>query len=88
MNQPLTADRVPVRRSLDDCLHTDVTWSKTDDPTAFWRAGVGAARWTVRVNDFPEEHLYTLYVGGEELGTFDEWPAQWSRDDEVTNGRS
>jgi hypothetical protein len=40
---------------------------------------VEAETWVVRVNDFPEEHLYTLYVNDEELGDFDEWPRQWAR---------
>jgi hypothetical protein len=44
-----------------------------------WSAHVGDEAWIVRVNDFPEEHLYTLYVNDEELGSFDEWPRQWSR---------
>jgi hypothetical protein len=87
MNEPLTADRVPVR-SLDDCLKMAVKWSKTDDATAFWNAPVGAAMWTVRVNDFPEERLYTLYVDDSELGSFDDWPRQWSRTAGRPNGRS
>ena len=61
---------------------------KTDDPTALWSARVGAGTWTVRVNDFPEEHLYTLYVDGEELGSFDAWPRQWSRIEEASDRRS
>jgi len=88
MNQPLTAERVPPRISLDDCLNIDVQWLKTNDPTVLWRAQVGAETWTVRVNDFPEEHLYTLYVNDEELGSFDEWPRHWSRAEEVSNGGS
>jgi len=84
MNQPLTAEKVRPRMSLDDCLTTDVKWSKTDDPTVLWRAQVGAGAWTVRVNDFPEEHLYTLYVNDQQLGSFDEWPRQWSRSQELS----
>jgi hypothetical protein len=79
MNQPLTTERVRPGMSLDDCLNMDVQWSKTDDPTTLWRARVGAGTWKVRVNDFPEERLYTLYVNNDELGSFDDWPRQWSR---------
>jgi hypothetical protein len=79
MSRPLTVERVPPRISLDDRLKIGVTWSKTNDPTALWSAHVGDEAWIVRVNDFPEEHLYTLYVNDEELGSFDEWPRQWSR---------
>jgi len=85
MSQRLTAERVPSRFSLDDCLNSGVTWSKTNDPTALCGAHVGAETWIVRVNDFPEEHLYTLYVNDEELGSFDEWPRRWSRAEEALN---
>jgi hypothetical protein len=85
MNQPLTAERVPPRISLDDCLNIDATWSRTNDPTALWSAQVRAETWTVRVHDFPEEHLYTLLVNDEELGSFDVWPRHWSRAEEASN---
>jgi hypothetical protein len=85
MSQPLTTEKASPRISLDDYLDIDVTWSKTNGPMVLWRARVGAENWIVRVNDFPEEHLYTLYVNDEELGSFDEWPHQWSRAEEVSN---
>jgi len=78
MNQPLTQESTP-RISLDDRLKTNVKWFRTQEPTALWRAEIGADTWTVRVNDFPEEHLYTLFINDGELGNFDEWPRQWSR---------
>src|ERR1700730_14400738 len=61
MNQSLTHESSPPRISLDDCLRRNVKWSRTRHPTALWRAEVGADTWTVRVNDFPEERLYTLF---------------------------
>ena len=33
----------------------------------------------VRLNDFPEEPLYTLIVDGEEIINFNEWPSEWGR---------
>jgi hypothetical protein len=82
MNQPLTGEKTTPRVSLDRCLERDVQWSRTNERTAFWRATVDGETWTVRVNDFPEEQLYTLLVNGEELGSFDGWPRQWSRTEE------
>jgi hypothetical protein len=79
MNQPLRGESTTLRASLDDRLKKHVKWLSTKDPTALWRAKVGAETWTVNVNDFPEEHLYTLFVDDEDLGSFDEWPRQWSR---------
>jgi hypothetical protein len=85
MNQPLTAERVSPRLSLDDCLNTDVRWLKTDSPTALWSAQLGAETWAIRVNDFPQDHLYTLLINDEEVGNFDEWPRVWSRTEGVSN---
>ena len=55
-----------------------------------WRTGSGkdgvaflaereASVWTIRINDFPEEPLYTLLVDGEEILHFDDWPHFWIR---------
>ena len=78
MKQPLTGESTPHRVSLDDCLKKNVKWLKANDPTALWRARVRGETWTIRVNDFPEEQLYTLFVNDDDLGSFDEWPRQWS----------
>lgn len=87
MNQPPT-ESIPPRVSLDDRLKKNVKWLRTNDPTALWRSKVGAETWAVRVNDFPEEHLYTLFVNDEDLGNFDEWPGQWSRVEDAPNPSS
>jgi len=69
---------------IDDYLNMNVTWSRTGDPVVLWRAEVGTRGWAVRINDFPEEHLYTLIVGEEEVGDFDDWPRGWIREDDAT----
>jgi hypothetical protein len=84
MNQPLTDKRVPPRSSLADCLNKKVNWFRTEDPTALWRGQAGTETWTVRVNDFPREHLYTLFIDDADAGNFDQWPPQWSRAEEVS----
>ena len=38
---------------------------------------VGSSRWAVRMNDFPDEPLYTLFVDGEEIIDFNDWPSGW-----------
>jgi hypothetical protein len=75
MKQPLTDESIP----LGDCLNAKLTWWRTKDQMAFWRADARPDTWTVRVNDFPEDHLYTLLINDREIGNFDEWPAQWLR---------
>jgi hypothetical protein len=44
-----------------------------------YRASVRGARLTIRVNDFPEELLYTLLVNGEAVEDFNQWPTCWER---------
>jgi hypothetical protein len=56
MKQPLLGEGIP----LDDCLNVKLTWWRTKDRMALWRAEARPDTWTVRVNDFPEDHLYTL----------------------------
>jgi hypothetical protein len=63
-------------------LETAVAWRATKDPEHPYEATVGGVRWVVRLNDFPEEHLYTLLVEGAERAHFDDWPAAWKRPEE------
>jgi hypothetical protein len=70
---------------LRERLGKSVKWSKTADPIHLWRATVGLETWVVRVNDFPDEHLYSLLVNNREAGSFDEWPSQWQRVEDSGN---
>jgi hypothetical protein len=52
-----------------------VQWAATGDgelPYAF-------EGWTVRVNDFPAEPLYTLRHGGADVADLEDWPQSWVR---------
>jgi len=64
---------------LRACLETAVRWHESGNPERPWRATVGGAQWELQVNDFPDETLYTLIVGGRSVGHFDDWPAPWTR---------
>lgn len=57
-----------------------------------WRPGASAEypyegeldgeRLVIRVNDFPNENLYTLIVNDVEVASFDDWPNQWTKPNE------
>ncbi len=63
----------------DSWLSCKVMWSKTDDAEHPFFAKVYNENWKIRINDFPEEHLYTLIVEGVEISHFDDWPQNWSK---------
>jgi hypothetical protein len=65
--------------SLDACLHTEAHWKDSEDIDWPWIAAVGKAVWRLRLNDFPEEPMYTLFVDGNEVGDFNDWPELWQR---------
>lgn len=58
---------------------TRVVWLPSGDVFAPWHASVGGQAWTLRLNDFPEERLYTLFVAGLPVGDFDDFPPGWSK---------
>jgi hypothetical protein len=70
-------DQNPSTAKVD--FSRQVSWEETGDPVCPYKARVGPESWVVRVNDFPDENLYTLLKGGREAESFDEWPAAWSR---------
>jgi uncharacterized protein YjaG (DUF416 family) len=61
-------------------LARDVAWTDTGDVDFPWSAQVDGVRWRVRINDFPDEPMYGLEVGGADVGDFHDWPAEWSRE--------
>jgi hypothetical protein len=44
-----------------------------------YEAGVVGSSWIIRLNDFPDEPLYTLLINGEEIIHFNEWPVNWKK---------
>ena len=65
--------------ALGEHLAREVSWSKADDAFHPWTADVAGARWRVRVNDFPDDLMYTLVVGETGIGSFHDWPEAWRR---------
>ncbi len=66
--------------ALGAALGRAVAWTTTADLDHPWAAEVAGERWQVRLNDFPDEIMYSLLVNGELLGDFHDWPETWQRD--------
>ncbi len=71
----------PQEAGLGKRLESTVTWTKTRDLDYPWEADVQGGRWQVRINDFPDEHMYTMLMNGSSVGDFDDWPEAWDRGD-------
>ena len=62
--------RKPERADVERPFLTRTSWSVTTDPVKPWAFAGGGKRWEIRVNDFPEEQLFTLLAGcGKTDGT-------------------
>ncbi len=69
------ASEVPVRRAQQP-----VTFRATDDARYPYAADIDGKRWTLRINEFPEEpSLYSLIIGGQIVEELMDWPAAWTR---------
>jgi hypothetical protein len=60
-------------------LQRHIEWRRESgvEGRVIFEALVGTDRWTVRLNDFPDEPLYSLLIGSEEVFHFDNWPEIW-----------
>lgn len=47
-------------------------------------ADVAGAQWALRLNDFPDEPLFTLVAEGAEIIHFNDWPAEWGERPQLT----
>lgn len=62
------------------CSHRPVRFVATDDARHPYAAGVDGARWTVRVNEFPDDaSVYSLLVDGIVVEELMAWPTAWER---------
>jgi len=62
-----------------DYLSEPIKWSNGINAEFPYQTVCDESRLMVRVNDFPEEHFYTLIVNDEEVNDFDDWPDNWIR---------
>lgn len=58
-----------------------LTWEKLQGAVDrfVFQTRVGSQLWKIRLNDFPDDPLYTLVVEGQEVINFNEWPREWQK---------
>jgi Protein of unknown function (DUF416) len=64
---------------LAELLARELSWSETDDVNHPWATDVDGKRWQVRINDFPDDLMYSLVIDGASVGDFHDWPGSWHR---------
>lgn len=66
----------------ENLLTKSLTWERNEHTSVFpaYRTAYNNRELVIRVNNFPEEHLYTLMEKDKDLISFDDWPKCWHRD--------
>jgi len=62
-----------------EALKLAIVWGKTDDVDYPYEAKAYNHKWRLRLNDFPDEPLFTIFIDEMDIGDFDDWPRNWKR---------
>ena len=69
----------------EDYFEQSIVWTKQDDVEYPYVASFRGILLKVRLNDFPDQPLYTLIVADNEAANFDNWPKRWRREESGTS---
>ncbi len=69
-----------------DVYHKIIFWQETEDVDFPYQATVDGTSWRLRINDFPDEPLFTLFIDEKEWGNFDDLPPTWDVPDDDEEG--
>lgn len=61
-------------------LRMAVTWKRVRSNAFPWAAWIDGAWHVLRLNDFPDHPLHTLFIGGAWIGDLDDLPEGWHLD--------
>jgi hypothetical protein len=65
-------------------LRSELIWTKTGDNDFPWEIRTPRSHLQVRLNNYPDEWMYSLFVNGECVGDFHDWPECWNRGEDPT----
>ena len=64
---------------LTALMRSAIEWEETDEVDYPYRAAVDGVKWKIRINDFPDEPLFSLIRDERHIADFDDWPSHWRR---------
>ncbi len=64
---------------LGELLTRKLSWRATTDVDHPWATEDAGETWRVRINDFPDDLMYTLIINDAAIGSFHDWPKAWQR---------
>ena len=64
---------------LGERLTRNMSWRATDNVDQPWATEDAGETWRIRLNDFPDDLMYTLIINERIIGSFHDWPECWHR---------
>jgi hypothetical protein len=58
-------------------LDLSLKWNKSENPEYPFYTQHNGHNLQIRLNDFPDEQLYSIIEDGESVCDFDDWPTNW-----------
>jgi len=71
--------RAQLNPELAILLSAEMEWQQAENPEIPWQTEVHGQMWQVRLNDFPDDFMYSLLIDRRTLGNFHDWPGSWIR---------
>ena len=79
-HRPEAWDEEDERKELGKLLTRNLSWHTTSDVDHPWATEVSGETWRIRLNDFPDDLMYTLIINDAVIGKFHDWPKSWQRE--------
>ena len=64
---------------LVDVTKIKLVWESTGDVIYPYQATLGESTLKIRLNDFPEEIMYSLLIDNQDMVDFEDWPQTWKK---------
>ncbi len=66
-------------RKKQNYFELNLSWNKTENSEFPFQIDYNGHKFQLRINDFPDEHMYSLIVDSIFVCDFDDWPKNWKR---------